>query len=66
MVDKRVLINFSEQQYDAVAKAAHKSALPFSSFVRMASYMEATKAGVEVAKPDNEAEAEIITSDIVE
>jgi len=32
----------------------------------MASYMEATKAGVEVAKPDNEAEAEIIASDIVE
>ena len=63
MVDKRVLINFSGQQYDAVAEAAHKSALPFSSFVRRASYMEATKLGVEVAKPEAEIEAELIAMD---
>ena len=50
MVDKRVLINFSEAQYEAVAEAANKSALSFNAFVRMASYMAASKAGVEVAK----------------
>jgi hypothetical protein len=52
MVDKRVLINFSEAQYEAVAEAANKSALSFNAFVRMASYMAASKAGVEVAKPE--------------
>jgi|TARA_B110000977_G_scaffold114658_1_gene148253 hypothetical protein len=54
MVDKRVVINFSEQQYEAVAKAAHKSALSFNAFVRMSSYMEATKAGIEVARPEED------------
>ena len=63
MVDKRILINFSKQQHEAVAEAAHKSGLSVSSFVRRASYMEATKLGVEVAKPDAEIEAELIAMD---
>ena len=54
MVDKRVLINFSEAQYEAVAEAANKSALSFNAFVRMASYMAASKAGVEVAKSEED------------
>ena len=54
MVDKRVLINFSGAQYEAVAEAANKAALSFSAFVRMASYMAASKAGVEVAKPEED------------
>ena len=52
MVDKRVLIKFSEAQHQAGAEAANKSALSFNAFVRMASYMAASKAGVEVAKPE--------------
>ena len=52
MVDKRVLINFSGAQHEAIAEAANKSALSFSAFVRMSSVVAATKAGVEVAKPE--------------
>ncbi len=52
MVDKRVLINFSGAQHEAVSEAANKSGLSFSAFVRMSSVVAATKAGVEVAKPE--------------
>ena len=52
MVDKRVLINFSGAQHEAIAEAANKSGLSFSAFVRMSSIVAATKAGVEVAKPE--------------
>ena len=51
MVDKRVLINFSGAQHDAIAEAANKSGLSFCAVVRMSSIVAATKAGVEVAKP---------------
>ena len=52
MVDKRILINFSGAQHDAVAEAANKLGLSFSAFVRMSSIAAATKAGVEIAKPE--------------
>ena len=52
MVDKRVLINFSGAQHEAVSEAANKSGLSFSAFVRMSSVVAATKAGDEVAKPE--------------
>ena len=52
MVDKRILINFSGAQHDAIAEAANKLGLSFSAFVRMSSIAAATKAGVEIAKPE--------------